>query len=542
MKLFNWFQKRTPPGGDRRDPTLRRRSYDGAKTGRLTSDWFATTTSSDAELNSDLPTLRNRSRSLCRDNVYARRARNIFQSNVVGTGIRMQSIRLDALGNRREEENRSIELAWWHWSMSNGCHTGGMLSLTEILRLAIGEVFEAGEVLLRFVDRPFGNSKIPLAIEVIEAERLVSSAKVQILPNGNQVRMGVEVDEWGRPQAYWVYRGHPGDSVFRGYNSQEHVRIPAEECVHLYVCNRWPQTRGEPWMATVIRRLRDIDMYSKAELIAARAAANIMGFIKKPEDAAPGADDDDDDEARSLPMSPGEVWWLNAGESYEGFNPSRPNTGLDPFLRFMVREVATGIGVSYEVLSRDYSNSNYPSSRLSILDDRQAFKVLQNWLIAKFLYPCFRRWFRAASLAGAFSVQAAASEEEEWLESVRFQAPGWSWIDPTKEIAAYVAAVQAGFTTVSDVIAQTGGDAEDTFKARRTELDYMAELGLEFSTSSGKATPPPEPPGAAEPAEPADADASDEPGDEGEPSDADESDESDGFNQLKDSDEEAETA
>ena len=106
MKLFNWFQKRTPPGSDRRDPTLRRRSYDGAKMGRLTSDWFATTTSSDAELNSDLPTLRNRSRSLCRDNVYARRARNIFQSNVVGTGIRMQSIRLDDLGNRREEENR----------------------------------------------------------------------------------------------------------------------------------------------------------------------------------------------------------------------------------------------------------------------------------------------------------------------------------------------------------------------------------------------------------------------------------------------------
>ena len=283
-------------------------------------------------------------------------------------------------------------------------------------------------------------------------------------------------------------------------------------------------------------------MYSKAELIAARAAANIMGFIKKPEDAAPGADDDDDDEARSLPMSPGEVWWLNAGESYEGFNPSRPNTGLDPFLRFMVREVATGIGVSYEVLSRDYSNSNYSSSRLSILDDRQAFKVLQNWLIAKFLYPCFRRWFRAASLAGAFSVKAAASEEEEWLESVRFQAPGWSWIDPTKEIAAYVAAVQAGFTTVSDVIAQTGGDAEDTFKARRTELDYMAELGLEFSTSSGKSAPKPEPPNPVESGEPADSDESDKPADEGEPSEADETDESDSFNQLKDSDEEAEPA
>ena len=118
--------------------------------------------------------------------------------------------------------------------------------------------------------------------------------------------------------------------------------------------------------------------------------------------------------------------------------------------------------------------------------------MLQNWLILKFLYPLYRRWFRAAALAGAFNVKAAASEEDAWIESVRFQAPGWSWIDPTKEISAYVAAVQAGFTTVSDVIAQTGGDAEDTFKARRNELDYMAELGLKFSTSETSTPLPPQ--------------------------------------------------
>jgi len=38
--------------------------------------------------------------------------------------------------------------------------------------------------------------------------------------------------------------------------------------------------------------------------------------------------------------------------------------------------------------------------------------------------------------------------------------------------------------TVSDVISQTGGgaDAEDVFKARRQELDVMAEHGLVFDT------------------------------------------------------------
>ena len=218
------------------------------------------------------------------------------------------------------------------------------------------------------------------------------------------------------------------------------------------------------------------------------AQTNVMGFIRTPE--GPLGDGDKDEPEESLPLSAGEILRLNSGEEFQGFSPNRPNAALDPFLRFMVREVATGIGVSYEALSRDYSKSNYSSSRLSILDDRQAFRVLQNWLILKFLYPLYRRWFRAAALAGAFSVKAASSEEDAWIESVRFQAPGWSWIDPTKEVSAYVAAVQAGFTTVSDVIAQTGGDAEDTFKARRNELDYMDQLGLKFSTSETTMPPP----------------------------------------------------
>ena len=184
------------------------------------------------------------------------------------------------------------------------------------------------------------------------------------------------------------------------------------------------------------------------------------------------------------------IWKLRDGESFEGFSPARPNAALDPFLRFMVREVATGVGVSYESLSKDYSKSNYSSSRLSILDDRQAFRVLQQWVIRNFLYPLFRQWFRQASLAGVIRIKDAASAEDEWLHACRFRPPGWQWVDPTKEIAAAIAAVQAGFTTVGDVIAQNGGgtDPEDVFKARRKELDLLDSLGLSFSTSSSVAS------------------------------------------------------
>lgn len=486
MNLRNLFKtKEAPAPVPRQEPKMpkKMRSYAGAKKTRFNGDWVALTTSSDAELRADLRILRNRSRSLVRDNSYAKRVRDLLQGNIVGQGIGMQCVRSDAAGNRMDRENDEIEKQWWLWANGDGCHVSGLLSLTDVLRLCIGEVFEAGEVLLRFVPKPFGNSKIPLAIEVIEAERLVDSQTTVTLANGNMIRMGVETDGWGRPLAYWVYRGHPGDGIFRGYNSSEMVRIPASECCHLYICNRWPQTRGEPWMVTVINRLRDSDQYTYSELIAARSSANVMGFFQRPDEGNPD-DGEEDEEDERFAMEPGMIWKLRQGETFSGFTPGRPNTSAEAFLRFMIREVAAGAGVSYESLSKDYSKSNYSSSRLSILDDRQGYRVLQQWLIRRLLYPLFLKWFRAATLSGVLDIPKAAAEENEWLMSIRFKPPGWSWIDPVKEVAAYREAVKAGFGTVTDVIEQNGGgvDAEDVFKARRKELDYMKELGLSFTT------------------------------------------------------------
>ena len=95
---------------------------------------------------------------------------------------------------------------------------------------------------------------------------------------------------------------------------------------------------------------------------------------------------------------------LLPGEKFEGFTPSRPNSNIDAFMRYMLREVAAGVGVSYETLSRDYSQSNYSSSRLALLDDRDQWRVLQTWLIEKFLKPIFCDWLDHAVLSGRLNL------------------------------------------------------------------------------------------------------------------------------------------
>ena len=91
---------------------------------------MTSSTSADAEINSSLVRLRNRSRQLVRDNAYARQALRAIATNVIGHGIRLQAqVPMQRGGGRLDERlNRQIETAWDRWCRPETCHTAGRLS------------------------------------------------------------------------------------------------------------------------------------------------------------------------------------------------------------------------------------------------------------------------------------------------------------------------------------------------------------------------------------------------------------------------------
>ena len=203
-------------------PSLKRtaqawtRAYGGAEFGPTTADWQATGTSADSEIYVSLRPLRNRSRQLIRDNEYAKNARRIVVNNVIGTGVGMESQVLLRDGRSLDEKvNTLIEREWKRWCRKAMCHTAGKLSLRAMQRFLMGNVFESGEILVRFIPEAFGGSKVPLALELIEADQIVDTYSGKA-DNGNTVRMGVEVDRWQRPVAYYLHPKHPGDYSFAG--------------------------------------------------------------------------------------------------------------------------------------------------------------------------------------------------------------------------------------------------------------------------------------------------------------------------------------
>ena len=466
LHAFGFGKTETPPRS--------RRAYQGALISRLTADWLATQTSADAEIRTSLRKLRDRSREMVRNNPYAKQAKRTTQINVVGTGVKLQSQVMLLRGNRRDEKtNKLIEGKWNTWCRKQYCDVAGRYSFHDLEWLAVGALPESGEAIFRIIRRPFGGSKIPLALQMLEADLLDEEYQGGVLAAGNEWRNGVEVNEWGRPVRYAMLTRHPGDYWFQtAQRNDKHVFVSAEDIIHLYLPERPGQNRGVPWFHAVMADAHQLQGYEEAAVIRARAGASLMGFITNNEGEL--TPDDVENNQRISEFEPGTFKYLAPGENVTVPNIDAPDQQFEMFVRNKVRRFASGFGCSYETLSRDFSDTNYSSSRLSLLEDREHWRMVQNYLIENFHMRVFREWLNLAVLSGELPLQDYELRPERY-DAPKWLTRGWSWVDPLKEVKAYREAEQAGYMTKAQIIAHTGGGDFD---------DNVAEIAREQVATS----------------------------------------------------------
>ena len=474
-------RKRKPPA-PAPAAASRRRAYEGAMVSRLTADWVTSSTSADAEIDGSLVKLRNRSRQLIRDNGYAQQALRCIVSNVIGTGVRMQAQAPTLQGGRPNTAiTDAIEREWSAWCHADNCHAAGQLSLQEIARLAWRAIAESGEVFIRLVPQAMGDGPIELALEILEADLCDEMHSAGPDAEGNEWRMGVQVNRWGRPVQYRFRTRHPGDvSGSVGYSSKD---VSAESVIHLRRIERPGQTRGVPWFAAAIKNLHHLAGYQEAEVVRARSAASLMGFITSPEGELVG--DDVQDGERVSNFEPGVFKYLAPGESVSVPQLDAPDGQFEPFLRAMLRSVSASTGCSFEQVSNDYSQSNYSSNRMSRQDSIEMWKGEQQYAIEHFYRPIFHHWMDAAVAAGVLQLPGYESMRSQY-QNVRWYPRAWGFLDPKVEIDSYKAAVRSGFMTQAQVVAEQGGDLTELMRELAAERRMAQDLGLTLDIDPGK--------------------------------------------------------
>jgi lambda family phage portal protein len=497
MGVRSWFQRQIL--ATRHGRGNGKRMYEAARRTRLLQDLIAPTTSADAELRVSLRVLRDRAHMLVRDNPYARQAKRTTQINVVGPrGIQMQGQVMKAGGTEKDtRRNRLLEDAWRRWCRADTCDVAGRLSFHGFEMMISGALPESGEALVRIVRQPMGQGRAPIALELIEAHQLDEDKSGVSDRPGHEWRLGVELNQWGRPTRYAILTRHPGD-IELGLNRRDvqlkHTLVPAEDMIHIFLPERIGQNRGVPWLASVITTVHSLAEYEKAHWTRKRVQAASLGWIQTPDGELVG--DAVENDQRLINTEPGSWNYLEPGQV-----PVAPDFGpddnqYDSVVKNLTRRFAAGFGCSYATISRDFGDANYSSMRTSVQEDRDHWRVLQSMLIQQLHQRVFEEWLRAAMLAGELPSPAF---DDYWIRPERYNAPMWqarSWdgIDPLKDMVAMEKARALLLESHSQQISNyTGSEFGQVMAQIARENELKESLGLMPTIEEVEAPEAPEP-------------------------------------------------
>lgn len=448
------------------------RSFAAAAATRFVTDWLVSYKSIDADLKGDIAKIRNRSRDLEKNSELAARYFNILETNVVGTkGFLLQmKVRKGDLFD--DDVNREIERHWKRWSTS--ASADGRLSFREICKAAARGIPRDGEAFIRIV-KDTGINDYGLSLQVIDPA-LIDDQYNDVLKNGNIIRLGVELNEYRKPVAYYISEKNPkGEMLGMGIERTKRIRIPAEEVIHIYKLQRPDQTRGWSWLAPVMLAMRILNGYIEGALVNARAGAAKMGFYETEDPGVLGLDDADDARVESAKTEPGMIEVLPPGVKFVGYDPKYPDNQFAPFVKRIMMLIASGLNVSYVSLSQDLEAVNYSSIRYGSLEERETFKDLQEMIVEKLVTRVFEEWLRMALTVGKLGYGLRNFDR---LNEPSWVGPRWNWVDPLKEINANINAVKSGIKSRSEVIAENGRDFFEVMDEIAKENAYMLEMGI----------------------------------------------------------------
>lgn len=484
--------------GSKRDDARpqQRRGYHAAQVNRLTAGWSATTSSANADIYRSLDALRARSRVLAQNDEYVKKWLNMVSTNIVGpAGFRFQARVYDpptsAKAGPKPDKlaNDAIEKAYSDWCKV--ADVTGRNHFTIMCQIMARTAARDGEILGRFVRGRDAGNKFGFALQLLDINRLDTQLNRQEGAGVTQIRMGVEMNTWGRPTHYWLRTRNPGDNynVAQGETRSVHERVPAEDIIHAFISDDAEQVRGVPWAHAAMERLNNRGAFEHAAIIAARVGASKMGFFTTPDGGAEplstGVESEDGEDNGQLvtEADPGTFDTLPEGYDFKAFDPAYPSDMFGEFIKANLRGTASGLGVAYHSLANDLEGVNFSSIRSGTLEERDCWMVLQEWFAQSVLERIFPQVLDAALTFGLATMpngSALSMSKREKFLAHQFHGRRWDWVDPKKDIDADLTAVDAGIKSPQMIAAKTGVDYEDVLAEIKAAQDMREAMGIKL--------------------------------------------------------------
>lgn len=433
--------------------------------------------------------LRDQARYLERNHDIARGILRTITNNVVGPqgiGVEPQPRRAD--GSIHDEFAAQIRVLWADWQRRP--EVTWRLSFSKMQRAIVRTWVRDGEGLAQMITGPVPGldhgTRVPFSLEAFEPDFL----PLDYDNPAQGIRQGVELNAWGRPRAFHFHKQHPQDIFGSNYS---YKRIPAQDVLHLFNCDRLHQARGVSEFASVLGRLEDIRDYEESERVAAKLAARLTMFVRRgsPDAYDPDSDPRKKDEngnamPRELGLEAGTILDnLGQGEEVGVIDTKRPNLNAIAWRQGQLRAVAAGVGASYSSIARDY-NGTYSAQRQELVEQWVNYATLTDDFTGMFIRPVWERFIQAAVLSGALRVPADVVHES--VDDALYIGQSMPWINPVHEAEAWTTLTQAGFASEPEVIRRRGGNPRDVLEQIAAWRRDVAAHDLTFTSNAATQT------------------------------------------------------
>jgi lambda family phage portal protein len=419
-----------------------------------------------ADHQADAAILRAKARALTQNVPYVAAGLEALVCNTIGSGITTY-----ATGSDGAKRNAT----WARWGKV--CDADGRLDWAGMQAAAYRAMEQDGEVLIRLRPRLASDGlPVPLQLQLLEVD-WIDTARTTGAAAGNSLVNGIEYDRLGRVVAYWLWSDHPGNSgvYLRTGARRESQRVPASSIIHLFAPERPGQGRGITRLASIIPRVRDLQLYEDAELarknLEARLSVLVSGDVSglaNPPQWGGQVDQAAQQTGELGELRSGAITSLPPGMHVTTVAPT-PVPGYVDSVKHHLHVIAVGMGVTYEQLTGDMREVNFSSARVRQADFRRQVEARQ-WLciIPRLIEPVYRAFIDAGVLVGLWRTDYACDHS----------TPKWDYVNPQQDAESELKLISSGLLTISESLRRRGYKPDDVFAELQSDFARLRELGV----------------------------------------------------------------
>jgi lambda family phage portal protein len=446
---------------------------------------------------------------------------------IVGSGLRLNA-RPDheALGWTQDEADKwaaAVERKWEIWGNDpKECDMYGRMTISQFQIAALRQYFATGEIIC--------------LLPYLKRYNSPSGTKFQLMPSNRLdimsytawgVVQGVQMDEFGFPIGYRFRIVYPDN----GYGVEQFVTIPARDdfgrphVIHVFDVQAGA-IRGISPLTPVLKVVRQFDQLADATLTATLLQTIFAATLESQAPTEQMLDalnqSSEIGAAQGMPIQGMDTWFAARAGWYDGttvdlgnhgkiahlfpgenlkFNKvENPTDVYEPFAKFLLREAARCLGLTFEQMTGDYSGATYSSVRMASADFWNLTINRRTNIIGRAMQTIYEAWLEeqidigSVEIPGgieAFLANKAAICRADW------RGPPKSQADDLKLAQAHQ--IWKGLGVLSDEMLcnDLGVDVEDVYAQIAQERQMKKEMGIDeasIASEMTQATTPPSDP------------------------------------------------